>query len=302
VLSTSYVGNHGDKLLKQSEYNGLSPSVAGTLDVWTNGESSSYNALQMQLRKRTTKVLNVLASYTFAHALDTGSTDFVQQGASGVGAYQKNYRADSDNDIRHVFSAAMHYSPGGFVNTRLLKAATGGWSLAAVALSQSATPLSVFSYNSNSPNLYNSYADVVRGIPSTISDPSAPGGRRLNPAAFACAGGGGPPCDTLATRDGTSPRNGYRLFGLHQFDVAVSRSWGLWEGGNLAFRVDAFNLLNMPSFGAVDNNLGDFSTTFGRATRTYAGTYGGSLGAGVLSQVFSNGGARSLQLSLKVKF
>jgi hypothetical protein len=289
-LSTSYVGNSAHNLLKDNAYQGLSPSLtSGYLYVYTNGENSSYNALQMQLRNRAAKRLNVLASYTFAHALDNGSSEF-----ESVAGYQKNYRANSDNDIRHIFSSAIHYNPEGLTGTRFLKGVTGGWSLDTIALLQSAAPLSVYSYSTTivNPNLYNTYADIVPGVPIVISNTSAPGGKELNPVAFATAPG---------SRDGTSTRNGYRLFGLAQWDLGASRTWPLWEGGNMTFRVDAFNILNHPNFSNIDNGVGD--STFGMAQSTYAGTYGGTGSPqGQINQVFSNGGPRSLQVALHLHF
>jgi hypothetical protein len=299
-LATSYVGNRGGKLLKTNDYQGLSPSLANDLVVTSNGESSSYNALQMQFRSRMSKRLNVLASYTWAHALDTGSSDF-----QSVGGFQKNYRANSDGDIRHTFSSAIHYSPKGFTSTPSLKVLTSGWSLDSIVLLQGAAPFSVYSFSASDPNLYNPYADVVPGVPSVIHGPECiviqggcPGGKGLNPAAFVCAGG--EPCSTSVTRDGTSPRNGYRLFGLTQLDLAVSRSWLLREGTSLSFRVDAFNVPNHASFSQPFTFWG--APTFGRATATYATAFGANSAGGGLNQVFSNGGARSLQLNMRLRF
>lgn len=300
ALSTSYVGNSAHDLLKENTFQGLSPTLTdsfGYLFVYTNGEQSSYNALQMQLRSRSTKQLSILASYTWAHALDNGSSDY-----ESVAGYQKNYRADSDNDFRQVFSSAIHYSPNGFAGSRLLKIATGGWSLDTIGMLQSSAPWSVYSFSTTlvNPNLYNTYADVVPGVPTVVAGSQCaaetgfpcPGGKGLNPAAFAMAPG---------TRDGTSTRNGYRLFGLKQWDLSASRSWPLWESSQMSFRVDAFNVINTPNFSSVDDGVGD--STFGEAQSTYAGNFGGTSGnTGSLNQVFSNGAARSLQLSLKIKF
>jgi hypothetical protein len=299
VLSSSYIGNRSNDLLKEGAYQALTPSLtpsSGYLYVYTNGEQSSYNALQMQLRHRMTSGLNFLASYSCAHAIDTGSNDF-----SSVGGFQQNRKANSDNDIRHIFSSAIHYAPHGTSKTRFLKGLTGGWGVDTIVLLQSASPFSVFAYNSSDVNRYDSYADVVPGVPLVIPNPTAPGGKQLNLAAFACAGGGVPPC-ALATRDGDSPRNGYRLFGLHQFDLAASRNWPVWEGASMIFRVDAFNVLNIPNFAGICNNL-YCGSTFGEASGTYAGTFGTSSAGGTgLNSVFSNGGARSLQLSLRMRF
>lgn len=287
-VSASYVGNSGQDLLKQNVYQGLSPALASTLFVYTNGERSNYNALQAQLRYLGGERLSVLGSYTYAHAIDNGSNDF-----ETVGGLQNNYRANSDNDIRHIFSSAIHYALPRVEGNRVLRGVANGWGIDSIALLQSAAPLSVYSYaNDSSPNLYNPYADVVSGVPTVVSNASAPGDKQLNRAAFAVAPG---------TRDGTSARNGYRLFGLTQWDLGTTKSWPITDRARVAFRVDAFNLLNHPSFTGVDNSVGD--PTFGDARTTYAGGYGGTnVFSGALNEVFSNGGPRSIQLSLRIKF
>jgi hypothetical protein len=291
MLSTSYIGNSAHDLLRENTFQFLSPSIARyQLIVYTNGENSSYNALQMQLRSNAGKRVNFLASYTYAHALDNGSSEF-----ESVAGYYSNPKANSDNDIRHIFSTAIHYSPRGFEGNGFLKGLTGGWSIDSILLLQSAAPLSVYSFSTinTNPNLYNSYADIVPGVATIVSNPDAPGGKQLNPAAFVPAPG---------TRNGTSSRNGYRLFGLKQWDTSVSRSWPLWKESQLTFRIDAFNVVNHPNFAGVDTGLGD--ANFGLATASYAGAYGGSSNftSGQLNRDLINGGPRSVQLSLRIKF
>ncbi len=301
MVSASYIGNRGAELIKSAEYsNAVQPyvvplniiKVGGDLAVVTNGEASNYQALQLQLRSRIKQRVEALASYTYAHAIDTGSSDF-----DSVGYAQSNYRADSDNDIRHIFSALVAYMPEGLRQTPFLRALTDGWKLSTIAQLQGAAPFSVPSLDTNR-NLYNGLADAIPGVPTVIyeaNDPmthrGVPGGKRLNPAAFLSNPG---------DRDGTSARNGYRLFGLAQWDLAVSRSWKAWDGGNLNFRVDAFNIPNRANFSEPNIVIG--AATFGEAQGTYATTFWGQNPGGSLNTVFSNGGPRSLQLSLKLKF
>ena len=72
----------------------------------------------------------------------------------------------------------------------------------------------------------------------------------------------------------------------------------------MSFRVDAFNVLNHPNFANVNTLfIPGALRTFGEATSTYAGSVGATNAqGGSLNQVFSNGGPRSIQLSLKIKF
>jgi hypothetical protein len=57
--------------------------------------------------------------------------------------------------------------------------------------------------------------------------------------------------------------------------------------------VEAFNIFNHPNLNAIDPNLSD--STFGYSYG-YAGTIGSS------NSLYAMGGARSLQLSLKLQF
>jgi hypothetical protein len=306
TLSTSYVGNSGQKLASTVQYSSSAPGYIlpdpfenpllaeyGVFNILTNGASSNYQSLQMQLRSRIASRLDAIASWTWSHNTTAGDSDF--NGPQSIAQFSGH--ANSDNDIRHIFSTAIHYSPQGFQNERFLKSLTGGWALDTIALLQTASPLSVGalpSYPDSADYLeYNELADVNPNVPTVIHDSTAPGGRRLNPAAFSV-----PTCGAC---NGNSAQNGYRLFGLAQWDLAASRSWRLWEKAAFNFRVDAFNILNMANFADVNTYYSSYTlNTFGEAQNTYAGQYGGVQGA--LNTVFQNGGARSIQLSANIRF
>lgn len=319
TLSLSYVGNDGQKLVSTvADYdsyggptyftNPLINATYGEFAIVTNGAESNYQSLQAQLRSHLTQRLDAIASWTWSHDINDGDSDF--SGPYSVATYSG--RSDSANDIRHIFSTAIHYSPQGFHGNRLLKAVTGGWSLDTIALLQTASP---FSVKANVPTTvtiaYNNLANVVPGVPTilhchtcTFVNPftnqsvteTIPGGKMLNPAAFAI-----PTCAC----NGNSPMNGYRLYGLAQWDLAGGRSWNLWDKASFEFRAEAFNILNTANFANVENLFASNQiSSFGRALNTYAGYYGGAGGSssGALNAVFSNGGARSIQLSAKIKF
>lgn len=315
-LSTSYVGNDGERLAGSNNYSNTKNAAGqypinttlvkpnGTLSILTNQTHSNYHALQLQLTSRIGERFSALASYTWAHAEDNGSTDF-----SAVGATAVNLIADSAYDIRHIFSAAIHYAPTGFMGNRVMRAVTGGWGLDTIGRLQTASPFTVTVSNPN-PTAFLSNADVVAAQPAYLYEhvdsfgKVVPGNKLLNHAAFTT-----PPRDSTGNplRNGNSPVNGYRLFGLTQWDVAASRSWKIWEQLALDFRVDAFNILNTANFAAPSSSWSTSNTsTFGRASNTYAGSFGakpsqfGETGAQL--SVFQNGGPREVQLSMKLKF
>ena len=300
VLSTTYIGNDGQKLISTVRQlagannvifftNPLINQSYGTFSLVTNAADSNYQSLQTQLRSRVAKHLDAIASWTWAHNINDGDSDF--SGPNTLAQFSS--RADSSNDIRHIFSSAIHYTPEGIRSDRVLKAITSGWSLDTIALLQTASPLSV---TANAPTglpyYYNGLANVAPNVSVIIHDSSAPGGKRLNPNAFSA-----PTCAC----NGNSTRNGYRLFGLTQWDMAASHTWNIWDKATFSFRVDAFNILNIANFADVETSYASYLVrTFGEAQNTYAGNFGGN--EGNLNTVFQNGGARSIQLSAKIKF
>jgi len=72
------------------------------------------------------------------------------------------------------------------------------------------------------------------------------------------------------------------------------------NGVGLRFRAEFFNIFNHPNFGNPNNTLN--SPLFGRSTQTLAsslGSGGANIGFNPLYQI---GGARSIQLALKLQF
>jgi outer membrane receptor protein involved in Fe transport len=290
ALTTSYLGNVGENLLSQAYYAGIN-SASNQLILTTNAGRSNYQALQIQLHSRLKSGLLLYTSYTWSHALDTVDNEF-DQPSGGIPLVLAN----AGFDIRHMFAGALHAEVPVVSSNLFAKYLLKGLSFEAIARLQTASPLTVQAnydpifaaeFNQANPN-----ADIVRGIPVVISNPAAPGGKQLNAAAFA---------QPAAGTQGDSGVNAYRLFGLTQFDMAASKVVFKRERFDGVFRVDAFNLLNIPNFANVDTYLPD--TTFGQAFDTYAGTYGSSSPSTPgLNQVFSNGGPRNIQFSVKLRF
>jgi hypothetical protein len=70
VLSTSYVGQMGHKLLRQTVFPQLNPLFFNEVFWTTNSGSSSYQALQLQFRRRFSRGLAALLTYTWSHSID----------------------------------------------------------------------------------------------------------------------------------------------------------------------------------------------------------------------------------------
>jgi TonB dependent receptor len=76
-FSLGYVASTGRKLstLKEYSLSKLNP-LFGTIDQYENGPGSSYNSMQLQYKRQALRVLQVITSYTWSHAIDWASTDY----------------------------------------------------------------------------------------------------------------------------------------------------------------------------------------------------------------------------------
>ncbi|MBI1357430.1 MAG: TonB-dependent receptor plug domain-containing protein [Acidobacteria bacterium] len=290
TLTVSYVGAAGRRLLLQRRYvpgylgneNFKSNDQFGnTAYITTNGSDSDYHALQTRFQRRLSHGLQLLASYTWSHSIDTASTNF---------DVEQLLRGSSDFDIRHNFQLAATYDLPRLQSGGVAKAIVNGFAVDARLSARSAMPVDLIGRRAVSPDSGSSFPyapNLVPGQPLYIDDASAPGGRRINFDAFEAAPEG---------VYGNAGRNPVRGFSAFQTDLALRRHFRLSERLGLQLRAEAFNVFNTPIFGAIYNDLGYGASRFGYAYSTQNSQLGG------LSSIYQTGGPRSIQLSLRLRF
>jgi len=120
----------------------------------------------------------------------------------------------------------------------------------------------------------------------------------LNTAAFAKDTSTAPP------QQGNVPRNFFRGFPLRQFDISLARQFRLTEKLRVDLRADFFNLANHANFAPETASMS--SGSFGQSIsmmNNYLGSGNVAAGKGAgFNPLYNVGGARSIQLSLKVRF
>ena len=302
-LSLSYVGAAGRRLLQTSNIisPASNPTVMGLFIDNTAG--SDYNALQLQFKRRLSRGLQVLASYTWSHSLDDGSAGSPALTSNkGVPNNLSVNHGPSDFDIRNAFSAAVSYRFPVVRSNTLVKAVLNGWSTENVIFARSALPIDVVDTNFEDTAIGGSILaeirpDVVPGQPLYLFGAHYPGGKAFNPAAFQDP----PTSNSLPVRQGNLGRNALQGFGAWQWDFAVHRDFPIIERLKLRFRCELFNLLNHPNFGPPVPTFG--VPGFG-VSNQMLGQYlgGGNLGGGGLSPLYQLGGPRSVQFAMKLLF
>jgi hypothetical protein len=317
TISASYVGAAGRRLLQTAAI--VSPNLNfAAADLIGNTATSDYNALQLQFNRRLSHGLQALASYSWSHSIDDGSTGSFTNKSNTFSPTLNSHanRGPSDFDIRNAFSAAITYEiPAPNMNA-FARAILGGWSLQNIIQARSAPPVDVsdtaFSQLAQTVVQATIRPDVVPGQPlyvfgsqcAAVLGAPCPGGKGFNPAAFT-----NPPVDPttgLPSRQGNLGRNALRGFGATQWDFAVHRDFPIHESLKLEFRAEMFNVLNHPNFGPPSGAFGRGG--FGLSSLMLGqyfngGTSGsGNIGGGAFSPLYQIGGPRSIQLALELQF
>jgi hypothetical protein len=175
-----------------------------------------------------------------------------------------------------------------------------GWSIDSIVRAQSALPVNILTGVSFFGISNLARPDLIQGVPLYIDDVSAPGGRRINRAAFAPV----PvvPGTSTPIRQGTLGRNALLGFPFFQTDLTLRRQFDLSERVNLQFRADFFNIFNHPNFAKPCDLISSCGSDFGRSQNMF----GRGLGTGGINNGFSPlyqmGGPRSIQFSLKLQY
>jgi hypothetical protein len=279
TFTLSYVGSNGRRLLQlqQRSITALNPNF-GVVDFVNSTTTSNYQALQAQFQRSVQHGLQVLASYTWSHSIDFGSTN----------AALPLMRGNSDYDLRNNFQAGLTWELPVIASSATLKVLLSGWAVDSRFMTRTSFPITLrgnLLTNSATGESYYGNVNLVQGQPIYVYGSQYPGGRSVNRAAFQ---------KPVAADAGNAPRNFVRGFGATQVNLAVRRTFPIFKRSTLQFRAEAFNLLNHPIFGLVDSTLTD--VTFGQATQTL------NQSLSTLSAQYQQGGPRSLQFALKLQF
>jgi hypothetical protein len=285
TLTASYVGAGGQRLLQEQRRNvsGANPSL-GDITFFPSGLTSSYEAMQIKFQRVLVRGVQSLVSYTWAHALDYGSTDPAFPLIHG----------NSDLDVRHNVEAAISWDlprpSGNFVTRNLF----GGWRLDGRVLARTGFPVNLsgnFFLDPITGSTYDSGVDLIPNRPLYLHGPGYPGGRIFNGGVGAVN-----PAFSLPLGDaqGNASRNLVRGFSASQENVGVRRAFHLHDSLNLQVGMEMFNVTNHPNFGYIDPYLPDL--LFGQPTKLLNQSFG------TTGSIYQQGGPRSMQISLRLVF
>lgn len=285
-ITVSYVGASGRRLLEEQRRNvGLRNPNFGNVSYFPSGLTSNFQSLQTKFQRTLPRGFEALASYTWAHSFDYGSTD---------PAFPLKY-GNSDLDVRQNLEAAAFWSSpesrhSFFSRRRWLE----GWNLDGRLIARTGFPVDLFGnffFDPLTGRPYYSGVNLTANRPLYLHGSQYPGGRIFNGGvnatnpAFSLPDGGEP---------GDAPRNLMRGFGTVQGNLAVRQTFRVYNQLNLQLRVEIFNVFNHPSFGYIDPSLSD--QFFGQSTKMLDQSFGAS------GALYNQGGPRVVQLSIRMAF
>jgi hypothetical protein len=303
TISLSYIGASDKRQLGVESVSNPNPNYVSAYLVGDTG-TLSYSALQAEFQRRLTNGLQALIGYTWSHSIDTGSYGAY---SNGTLANVNANRGNSDYDLRNVFSAAISYQPPALRSNFLTRAITSDWATDNVVQVRSGAPIDLTDGNFAAFTQVSSTIirpDVVPGQPEYLTGKQYPGGKALNPAAFADPPSAfDPAINAMApTRQGNLGRNSLRAPGLWQWDFSAHRDFPIHERLKLQFRAELFNILNHPNFGPYNSSFTTGNIFFGQSDRMLNQYLGGAQATGQQSPLYLPGGTRSGEFAVKLNF
>ncbi|MBE7180253.1 MAG: carboxypeptidase regulatory-like domain-containing protein, partial [Terriglobus roseus] len=253
----------------------------GGLLVTESSAMMNYNGGQVTLRDRGEYGFTYTLNYTYSRAMTNSAGNY---GAANTsvhnGAWQDAYNSRADygpsaTDVRNNFTALVLYTVpfgrgkqfGGGIN-RFEDLLLGGWSVSSSAVLYSGLPITITGPDNTNTNTYgqaraNQYRKL-KVVNRNVNDWFG-----TDASAVPCSGADNGTCaygPTTLQTFGTAAVGSERVPGYRQVDFSAFKDFHITEGQSLGFRADAFNALNIASYGNPQNNI--TNSNFGQITNT----------------------------------
>lgn len=273
VLKSAYVGKLSNNLLRMEQRNPatyipgqstlantnarriLMPEFYTSYREITTNSDATYHSMQLSLRRRFSKGLTFMTSYTLGKLIDAYSATNLGQTPQDPFDEAAD-RSRSDVDRRHVFNASFVYELPFFRDQASLAGqALGGWAIAGTVSFAGGLPVNVVSGRDFS------LTGVGFDRPDLVGDPVRAHANRedmlqqfFNTSAF------------VANQPGQYGNAGRNLFSgpsSSATNLSLTKAVRLGERlGRLQFRAEAFNVFNQVDFGQPEARL--INQNFGR--------------------------------------
>jgi hypothetical protein len=229
-----------------------------TVNMLENTARSWYDAGYVNLRRRYSRGLSLLANYTFAKNLSDAPDFRSPMFEAAVPQDNKNLDAEKGPacDIRHRLAVSAVYDVAVLKANAWTSALTRNWRLSALYQIQSGFPftISVFGDTANAGTVLGENPIRANSTGQPVFGPDTRNTMQwFNPAAFTAP---------AAFAYGNVGRNSVYGPGMQTLDLAVVRSFAVRESARLELRAEAFNAMNHSNLGTPNRfvNTPQFGT------------------------------------------
>lgn len=229
-----------------------------TVNLLENTARSWYDAGYINVRRRYSKGLSLLANYTFAKNLSDAPDFRSPMFESAIPQDNNNLAAEKGPacDIRHRFALSAVYDIPAFGSEWWARALSRNWRISALYQAQSGYPftISVFGDTANSGTVLGENPIRANYTGQPVFGPGTRNTNQwFNPAAFTAP---------AAFSFGNAGRNTVYGPGMQTLDVAIVRTFVIRESVRFEMRGEAFNALNHANLGTPNRfvNTPQFGT------------------------------------------
>jgi len=236
----------------------------GDMDANFSNGSSVYHGLTANLRKRFSHHYEMLASYTWSHAIDD-STDLQSTTTPQDSYFPGRDRSTSLFDQRHRFVFNAVYMSGKLSGAGFASKLFSDWTVAPLIEFGSGRPFNIITGNDDNFQL-----SSLTGRPNAVTPDTPPNscGYKTYASKYSKAGAFQEPCFLDGSLDGNVGRNaGVSPWSVFN-DLRVARRVGFKERYSMDFIADMFNIANVYNVAAVNPLC---CTVIGSATQSPAG-------------------------------
>ncbi len=266
VLEVAYAGSMGHSLDERLNINQATlPNPAnptpiaqrrpfpawGDILSFNTPDKSNFHSLQTRLERRLSKGASFLASYTWAHAIDTasrGSGGTQHQDIRNRGAD----RGNSDFDVRHRFALSYTYElpfgrgkQFGNLGSKAADKVVGGWSINGITTFMTGNRRSAM-VTGDRANTGGFAAQRANLVPSASNHGNLDRSQRTIDRYFDRSAFAVTPFGTF----GNSGRNIVETPGLNNWDLSILKNTPIGERVTAQFRAELFNVWNHSQFSA----------------------------------------------------
>jgi hypothetical protein len=220
---------------------------AGYNDITTqeSASSSNYHSLQVQVKRRFAKALDLNASWTWSKALDFNDTDTAAVSPL-VNVRTWNYGL-AGFDRTHVVNLSYIWDiPAYKSRNAVARGVLEGWQLSGITSFVSGQPLGI---GLTTVAAYDFTGTPSQGArPVVTANPVVPKGERTFSRNFNTEAFQLPAQGTI----GTAAKTSIRGPGINNFDAALFKNFQMGERARLQFRWEAYNVFNHTQFAGLD--------------------------------------------------